>query len=191
LNLGQEKEAVQAMITLAKIAVAQGKLDCAREVIDKAATVARETSYGELTQGLLSVQGHIELRSENYQAAHSLLLRALEVTKEKNLGTHIGSRQIDLGNVALAQNQLSEAATYFDAGLKSSQQFLRQDNIAKAKLGLAQTLAFHGNNLEAKRWAIDAREQFMRMGMKPEVDKTDALLQQLEDSKEQSRGTIM
>ena len=67
------------MVTLARMAVAQADLDRARRVIDEAMIIVGEGGYEELAQGLLSVQGRIELQSGNLETAHNLLLRALEV----------------------------------------------------------------------------------------------------------------
>ncbi len=179
IDLGQKKDAAQAMITLAKIAVVQGDLDQAREVIDEATRVVGDAGYEAVAHGLLTTQGHIELRSGNFEAARTLLLRALEATQRRGSRVSVGSRQIDLGNVALAQNQLDEAAPYFESGLESSRQFLRQDNIAKAEFGLARVHALRGNTSRAAELALSAREQFVRMDMEYEVTKVDALLRQI------------
>ena len=185
LDLGEKRESVRVMVTLARIAVAQDDLDRARNVTEEATSIVGEADYEEVSQGLLSVQGRIELQSGNFETAHTLLLRALEVVEGRSLGVHDGSRQIDLGHIALARNRLDEAASYFQAGLESSRQFLRQDNIAKAEFGLGRVHALRGNKPEARELALRAREQFVRMGMVHEVDEADALLHQLKHSEGQ------
>jgi len=185
IDLGQKKDATWAMITLAKIAVAQGDLAQARKVIDEATRVVGDTGYEAVAQGLLTTQGRIELQSGNFEAAHTLLLRALEATQRRGSGVSVGSRQIDLGHVALVQNQLGEAASYFESALESSRQFLRQDNMAKAEFGLARVHALRGNTSRAMKLTLSAREQFVRMGMEHEVSEADALLHQLRNSEDQ------
>jgi tetratricopeptide (TPR) repeat protein len=183
-DLRRNRDAVLAMITLAKIAVARGDLERARSVVDEATGLMGDAGYAHVAQGLLSVQGHIELQSGDLEAARDLLLRALEVTWTKGLGIHVGSRQIDLGTVALAQGQLEEAGSYFVSGLESSREYQRQDNIAKAELGLARVNARRGDDSEAIELALSAEEQFVRMGMDHEADEADALLCQLREGKE-------
>jgi len=173
------------MITLAKVAVAQGDLDRARRVIGEATKAVGDGGYEDIYQGLFSVQGRIELQSGNLKAAHDLLLRALEITQRSNLGAHIGSRQIDLGEVAIAQDQPAEASSYFEGGLENSRQCLRQDNIARAEFGMARIHALRGNNSKAVKLALSAREQFLRMGMEHEACQTDTLLHQLGAHEEQ------
>jgi tetratricopeptide (TPR) repeat protein len=97
----------------------------------------------------------------------------------------IGSRHIDLGHVALEQDQLDQAADHFEQGLKSSQEYHRQDNIAKAKFGLARVLVLRGNKPEAIERALSAREQFVRMDMEREIREVDDFLCQMEYSEEQ------
>jgi len=80
---------------------------------------------------------------------------------------------------------LEEADSYFASGLENSRQFLRQDNIAKAELGLASVHAMREEKTEAIKLALDAREKFVRMGMDYELDQADALLRQLKHSEKQ------
>jgi len=185
LSLMQQREAVWAMTTLAKVAIAKGDLEQARTIVSKATGIAEDAGYPTIPPGLLATQGHIELESGNLEAARGLLLAALESTEKQSSGVSIGSRQIDLGQIALLQNRLSEAASYFRAGLESSRQFLRQDNIAKAEFGLAKVAALREDNPEAMKLALRAKEQFVRMGMEREVDEVDTLLHQLEDGEQQ------
>jgi LuxR family glucitol operon transcriptional activator len=185
LDLGEEVEAAWAMVTLAKATIAQDDLDRARKVIDEATKVAGETGYEIVAPGLLTAKGHIEAKSRNFEEARTLLLHALEATRRKGSVVSIGSRQIDLGHIALAQNQLEEAISWFQEGLKSSKQHLRQDNIVRATFGLSRVHALRGEKPEALELALSAREQFVRMGMEREAGEADALLHQLRNSEEQ------
>jgi tetratricopeptide (TPR) repeat protein len=173
------------MVTLAKVRVAQGKLDRAHEIIDEAKRTTDDDSYRSLAKGLLTVQGRIEKESGNLTAAWTSLLRALKATEDTESWMSIGSRHIDLGHVALEQDQLDQAADHFEQGLKSSQEYHRQDNIAKAKFGLARVLVLRGNKPEAIERALSAREQFVRMDMEREIREVDDFLCQMEYSEEQ------
>jgi len=57
---------------------------------------------------------------------------------------------------------------------------MRQDNIAKANFGLAMAYDVRGDRQRAEELARRAREQFLRMGMKRELQESDDFLAQLE-----------
>ena len=113
------------------------------------------------------------------------MLHALEATKDRGSSISTGGRQINLGNVALAQYHLDEAYFYFAEGLRSSQDYQRQDNIAEANFGLARVHALRGNKSEAIALGQAAREQFVRMGMEQEVTNVDDFLQQIMNGEDQ------
>ncbi len=187
LDHDYRREASWAMITLAKLNVVRGNLEQARKIINTATRVAPE-DY-DLAPRLLAILGHIEIHSGNFAQAGDLLHRALEASRRKPsaLGS-VGSRQIDLGEVALAQNQLDEAASHFQTGLLSSKQVLRQENIAKAELGLAKVNAIRGNNEEAIKLAESSHEQFTRMFMENEANQAGVLLNQLRNKNVGPKG---
>ncbi|MBN1136861.1 MAG: tetratricopeptide repeat protein, partial [Anaerolineae bacterium] len=183
LETGDTDWANRARITLAKSAVAQGDLEFASEVISN----LRSEDQKVVEHGLLTVKGRIALKSGDLDRAKALLLRALEIATDKEYRIWMGGRYIDLGNVALAQNQIDEADNYFAEGLRFSQEYYRRDKIARANYGLARVRACRGTFDEALSLAHRARDQFFRMGMQQEVKDADAFLQQLRDSC-QARG---
>ena len=180
LDVGQERDAVLAKITLAEAAMGMGNLEGAQEVITEAAEAARHYRPENVPSGLFAVQGEIEMRLGNLQEARRLVLAALESVEERGGSPSTGSRLITLGRIALAQSQLDEAEFRFRSGLESSKKYMRQDNIAKANFGLAMAYDVRGDRQRAEELARRAREQFLRMGMKRELQESDDFLAQLE-----------
>jgi tetratricopeptide (TPR) repeat protein len=180
LSIGLIRDAIAVMITLVKTAINRGELDRARQITTETMQLVKQLDEQIVPSGLLSVMGQTEMKAGNLTAAQHLLLEALEGSRESKSGlasTSTSSRQIYLGEVALAQNNLEEAETYFRQALESSRQFMRQDNIAKANLRLVQVYA-RRDAKSAVELAHATREQFIRMGMKQELAEVEDFLQQ-------------
>lgn len=110
--------------------------------------------------------------------------RALDETRKAGVELSIGSRLIDLGDIALAQNRLDEAESLFSAGLESSEKVSRNDNIARAELGLVRVYLHQGEKGRAEELAISTRDRFVRMGMESSVERVDDILKKLREEKE-------
>jgi tetratricopeptide (TPR) repeat protein len=176
LDLGEVMQAARIKISLAEVAIAKGEIDRARRMLDEAEDMSGATGYVGTARGLLKTRGRLEFEAGNYAKARALFLRALEEEERVRWGVSIGSRQIDMGNVALAQGQLEEADSWFTAGMESSVQDHRQDGIGNAELGLARVKALLNQETEAIAYATSARSKFARMGMLHSVREADDLL---------------
>jgi tetratricopeptide (TPR) repeat protein len=173
--------AAWAMIALAKVAIAQGDLDQANRVIDEAKEMVEDDARTIFNHSLSAVKGRIEFERGDYKQARVLLNRALNETREAGVDFGIGSRLIDLGDIALAQNRLDEAESLFSQGFISSKEVSRNDNIARAELGLVKVYALRGETAKAKERAVSTREKFVRMGMESSVEEVDILLESLRE----------
>lgn len=176
--------AARAILTLANAAIAQGDLDRANQIIEKAENMVEDDARKTLDRLLPKVRGYIELELGNYDKARELILYTLEQTQREGAQLGIGGRLIDLGKIALAQNQLEQATSLFLDGLKSSREHSREDNIAEAELGLAKVYAIRGENIKARTLAISTREKFVKLGMESSVEEVDTLLRWLRDEDE-------
>jgi len=174
LDAGDTEWADWAKINLAKAIIAQGDLEYARQVVSNLSS-----DNPAVAHGLFTVRGRLAFEFGDFDAAKSFLLRALEITQSRGYRTSLGGRYVDLGNVALAQNQINEAEYYFKEGLRLGQEYYRRDKIARASYGLARVLACRGILTEAVTLANTARDQFVRMGMEKEVNDIDAFLERL------------
>ncbi|MCB9009687.1 MAG: tetratricopeptide repeat protein [Ardenticatenaceae bacterium] len=173
-SIGDTEQAALIQATRARIAISQNKLDEAQSIIDE---IVR--TFGEDDAVLLSAKGKLALRENEYEKAEELLLKALNILKREGKEISFGSRQIDLGNVALAQRDYAKAAAYFEAALESSKKVYRQENIAHAEFGMARVYAKQGRLADARHMAMSAQDQFERMLMRYEINQADELLHNL------------
>lgn len=181
-HLEKNRFVVWAMTNLAKVAIIRDDFSTAQRILDEISQIIkdRDDMNTFIAPDVLTIRGRIAFKQGNWVEAQDWFERAL-IAIEKKLASgdadnSVGSRKIDLGHIALAQGQLSQAGTLFLEALESSQQIQRQDNIAKAQLGLARVHEQRGENAEAFKFARSAKEVFERMLMETELRETEQLL---------------
>jgi len=179
-SLENDEGIARMLIALAKLAIASGDLPQAQRIVDELPNRVSENVYQDVIDAFWTVRGHIEWHSGNLKRARELLLQALEKTRQKHAyGLSISSRLIDLGNVSLDLHDTDEALQFFQDGLKSAEQHLRQDNIAKAKFGLARVALLRGQYEEARSLAQEAREMFIRLEAQHQLAEVNRFLDEL------------
>lgn len=179
-SLGDDEGVARILVAIAKLAISKGDLLQAQRIVDELPDQVGENAYQNVIDASLTIRGHIEWHSGNLEGARELLLQALEKTRQKHAyGLSISSRLIDLGNVTLDLYNVDEALQFFQDGLKSAEQCLRQDNIAKAKFGLARVALLREHHEEARELALEAREMFIRLEAQRQLAKINRFLDQL------------
>jgi tetratricopeptide (TPR) repeat protein len=179
LKLGRNQDAVYPLVTLAEVALGEGDLGRAQNIVEKAAEMAKDFRSEDFPDGLYARQAEIALHFGDLQKAEELMKAALQVIKGQGRSPSVNSRYIGLGRIALAQGDLGKAEKYFLMGLKSSEEYMRRDNIARARLGLARVYAATSEKSKAIDLLSDAREQFNRLGMNGELAEAEDLLARL------------
>jgi tetratricopeptide (TPR) repeat protein len=179
-SLGDNLNIATALIGLAKLSIAEGNLRQAQQLVDSAPGLAGESAYEEALNSFLAIRGRIEWYSGNFVAARELLLHALAESRKQGFNLSISSRLIDLGHVALDLHEVDEALRSFQQGLVSAERYSRQDNIAKAKFGLARVHDLRGQHTSAKQLAQEARDLFLRLDMRQQLEEVDTFLHSLE-----------
>lgn len=167
----------ETLVSLTNQALVEGNLVLAQTLIQDAQEKVGEDAYQHEICGFLTVRAHIEWRSGRLETARELFLSALIETQRQGASLRVSSRQLELGNVALEMHNVTEAWSFFQQALEMSQQFARQDNIAKAKFGLARVLRLREQHEEAIRLAHEAREMFIRLEARQSLAEVDVFLQ--------------
>jgi tetratricopeptide (TPR) repeat protein len=170
-----------AFSLLGGIARGRGEVSKARELAEKALEAARASAYKRGINRAYCDLGHLALQQGDDVEAERLYREALRGFEKEGSEEGIASRHIDLGNATFSQDRLDEAYEHYKVGLALNQRIGRQDNIACAQYGLARVGERAGDFSSALELAHSAQEIFERLGMRKEVEETQALVVRLEE----------
>lgn len=127
-------------------------------------------------------QGEIYFKIDNYSKAKISFEAALENAKEIGWLRLTFLIQNWLADVAIATREnLDEAEMLLMDGLRIAESKQDQSRIAYCKRSIAELAQVKGNFEEAHRWASEAFTTFEKIGMYPEAEETQQLLQSLQE----------
>jgi tetratricopeptide (TPR) repeat protein len=127
-------------------------------------------------------QGEIYFKTGNYNQAKTSFQAALANAQEVDWLRLTFLIQNWLADVAIAtQENLEEAELLLMDGLRVAESKKDQSRMAYCKRSIAELAQVKGNLEEARRWASEAFITFERIGMYPEAEETQQLLQSLDE----------
>jgi hypothetical protein len=97
----------------------------------------------------------------------------------------------DLGRTSLEKEDWREAQRFFSQGLAIAEVIRRRDIIGRCKQGLAIIEYKANNHSIARTLALEALEIFERLGLRTEIEKTQALVERLEGEPSAHSGTSL
>jgi LuxR family glucitol operon transcriptional activator len=127
-------------------------------------------------------QGEIYFKIGNYSSAKTSFQAALANAQKVGWLRLTFLVQNWLADVAIAtQENLEEAELLLMDGLRVAESKQDQSRIAYCKRSIAELAQVRGNLKEARRWASEAFIIFEKIGMYPEAEETQQLLQSLNE----------
>jgi LuxR family glucitol operon transcriptional activator len=122
-------------------------------------------------------QGEIHYKSGNYTESQTLFQQIADQAQKIGWQRALFLAKDFLADIAIKQGNLGEAKQLLTEGLQVAE--AQQDWCSRAytKRSLAQLEQKQGRLKVAQRWATEAKEEFETLGMIPEAQETQALLQ--------------
>jgi LuxR family glucitol operon transcriptional activator len=128
---------------------------------------------------ILYYEGEIYYKTGDYDASKILFQQIADQAQAINWQRAIFLAKDFLADIAIKQGNLDQAQQLLTEGLRIAQERRDRCSAAYAKRSLAQLEQQRGHLSVAFRWATEAREEFESLGMLPEAQETQALLQLL------------
>ncbi len=141
-----------------------------------------QKSQPETTRCLIHIlyyQGEIYYKTQQYHQANLLFQQVLEQARAIGWQRAIFLAMDWLADIAIAQGNLHEAQPLLIEGLRVAEHNQDKCRAAFCKRSLARLEQARGNLRLAYHWATEAKESFESLGMMPEAEETQALLQTL------------
>lgn len=131
--------------------------------------------------------GDLAYEMHNYDEATSWYESAIQtwqLPERQDPNRHISIGLNGLGFVALRQGRLSEATQFFDQSMDAAgESSIRQEEKARAKLGLAEIAVEQTDLEQAVKLAQEALETFKRVGMQHEIHLAQQLIDHFSHTK--------
>ena len=124
-------------------------------------------------------QGEILFKNGEYEQAQILFQEVLELAQAIDWRRAIFCTHNWLAEIAIKQGRLDEAERLLIEGLRVAEANGDKSRTAFCQRSLSNWAKAQGNLVEACNWAIAALENFERLGMLPEAEETQILLQTL------------
>lgn len=125
-------------------------------------------------------QGEILFKNQKYDQALTTFQEALEHAQLLGWRRAIYCTQNWLAEIAIKQGRLNEAESLLTEGLRVAEANQDKSRIAYCQRSLSNLAKAQGNLAEACEWAIKALDNFEKLGMLPEAEETQILLQELD-----------
>lgn len=147
--------------------------------------------YGIYSKGFAQYGlGDLEYERGEIQAAKAWYEKALDTWQDpvrKDPVRHISYALNGLGFVALKEKRYEDARRFFSAGIESAEEFGRVDELAKGQLGLASVHLETCVDLHtALILANEAIESFQQQGMQYQIQKGQALREEILNAQSQT-----
>ncbi|MDB9373840.1 tetratricopeptide repeat protein [Nodularia sphaerocarpa] len=177
------------MLTLARniavLRIQQHRLDQAQSWLTKATEVLAQTQLDEPQRSRQLVQiryyqGEIFFKNQKYEPAKLIFQETLEIAQSMNWIRAIFCTQNWLADIAIKESRLDEAEGLLTAGLRVAKANYDKSRMAFCQRSLSSLAKAQGNLVAAHDWAIQALENFEKLGMLPEVEETQNLLRSLD-----------
>ena len=141
---------------------------------------ARQLDKKFLTARLKCDLGELAFDERDYGEAERWFKEALVANTELHDQEMIAWVLSDLGRTSLEKEDSREAQRFFSQGLAIAEVIRRRDIIGRCKQGLAIIEHKTNNYRVSRELALEALEIFERLGLRTEIEKTQALVERLE-----------
>ncbi|RUT04740.1 hypothetical protein DSM106972_043090 [Dulcicalothrix desertica PCC 7102] len=125
-------------------------------------------------------QGEIIFKNQNYDQALTIFQQALEHAQLLDWRRAIYCIQNWLAEIAIKQGRHNEAEILLTEGLRVAEANQDKSRTAFCQRSLSNLAKAQNNLPQASDWAIKALENFETLGMLPEAEETQTLLQELD-----------
>jgi tetratricopeptide (TPR) repeat protein len=133
----------------------------------------------QLTQ-IRYYQGEILFKNQKYEQALTIFQEALEHAQLLDWRRAIYCTQNWLAEIAIKQGHLNEAELLLTEGLRVAEANQDKSRTAFCQRSLSNLAKAKSHLPEARNWAIKALDNFEKLGMQPEAEETQILLQELD-----------
>lgn len=138
---------------------------------------------------LLYYRGGIYYKTENHDQAKTFYQKALEHAQSLSWQRAVFLLKNWLADTAIKRGNLDEARDLLEESLYMAEQNKDKCRKAFCKRSFAFLEKAHGDFATARRWAIEAKEDFESLGMIPKAEEVQAFLQALgEDRTDEARS---
>ena len=177
---GDEGGIAYAKRLLGNIACKRGDFDQALSMLLSGLETAKQLDKKFLLARLRCDLGELAYDKRDYAEAERWLNEALVANTELHDQEMIAWVLGDLGTTFLAKEDWREARRLFNQGLATAEAIRRRDIIGRCKQGLAVVEHKANNYNIARTLALEAIEIFERLGLRKDVEKTQALVERIE-----------
>lgn len=125
-------------------------------------------------------QGEILFKNENYDQALTTFQEALEHAQLLDWRRAVYCTQNWLAEIAIKQGRHNEAELLLTEGLRVAEANQDKSRTAFCQRSLSNLAKAKNHLPDARDWAIKALENFEKLGMLPEAEETQILLQELD-----------
>ncbi|WP_166482303.1 tetratricopeptide repeat protein [Scytonema sp. UIC 10036] len=169
---------------IAVLNIQQQKFDEAQSWLTHAIELLEQTQLDEQQRLWQLVQiryydGEISFKNKKYEQAKIIFQETLELAQATNWVRAIFCTQNWLADIAIKQERLDEAERLLMEGLHVAEANVDKSRIAFCQRSFSSLAKAQGNLDAARCWATKALENFEKLGMLPEVEETQNLLQTL------------
>ncbi|MBO3461513.1 tetratricopeptide repeat protein [Aetokthonos hydrillicola Thurmond2011] len=172
-------------IKIAVLHIQQHKFDQAQVWLNQARELLEQTQFDEQLRSrkLLQIryyQGEICFKYERYEEAKILFQETLELARAIDWIRAIFCTQNWLADIAIKQARLDEAERLLTEGLRVAEANEDKSRLGFCQRSLSSLAKARGNLVDAHSWGTKALENFEQLGMLPEVEETQHLLETLD-----------
>jgi hypothetical protein len=128
---------------------------------------------------IIYYRAEVCFRTGDFNQAQVFYRKMLEHSQAIGWERAIVYAQNWLADIAIMQGELDEAARLLQAGLLISERNMDKRRTAFYKRSFARLEQARGNVTEVRRWATEALDGFDRLGMQPEAEEMQRLLESL------------
>jgi LuxR family glucitol operon transcriptional activator len=176
------KEQVELAIHTAAWHIQQQDFESAKQWLDRAKALLDNAQLdpslaARYSLNILYYQGEISYKTGDYEESQTLFQQIVDKAQAIGWQRATFLAKDFLADIAIKQGNLDQAQQFLTEGLRVAQENGDRCSGAYAKRSLAQLERKRGRLSIAHRWATEARKEFESLGMLPEAQETQVLLQ--------------
>ncbi len=191
LQTGDAVQVATAQRALGTVVTHLNKFDLAKQLLLEAIAVYEQHKHDDYVLYSLGFaqndMGDLAYEMHDYDEAASwyeTAIKTWQLPERQDPNRHISIGLNGLGFVALQQGRLNEAAQFFHQSMDAAgESSIRQEEKARAKLGLAEIAVKQSATEQAVKLAQEALETFKQVGMQHEIHLAQQLIDRFSHAK--------